>query len=88
MDQRQKVGARFKAKVIDYRKTFSSEAGQRVLYDLMLEGHMLKPLPMSSPDRDEAEGKRQIVLKILTMLKTDPDKLQKLIEGADAHAAK
>lgn len=79
--------ARFRARVIDYKKAFNSEAGRRVLYDMMIKYHVINPLPKGQ-DRDQAEGARNVVLEILTILKVDPEQMTKLIREADAHAGK
>jgi hypothetical protein len=88
VEVQKRAAARFRAKVIDYKKTFNSESGKRVLYEMMLDACIMKPLPKSEPERSECEGMRQIVLKILTIMKVDPEQMTKLIREADAHAAK
>lgn len=70
------------ARVIDYKKVFGSVAGKRVLWDIMQEGHMLAPTP--HPEDQHAmfinEGKRNLVLYILHILKVDVQKLKKQID--------
>lgn len=67
-------------KVIDYKTVFESEAGKEVLYDLMKVGSFLQ----SSFDSDPItmafnEGQRNMVLRILTLLKQDPMKMRNFI---------
>jgi hypothetical protein len=71
--------------VRDYQHVFGSVAGQRVLHDLMHVGHMLRPTYVVK-DRDQMtlrEGERNMVLRILTILKTDPEKLREMIEEGE-----
>lgn len=69
------------AKVIDYKVTFSTEEGKRVLFDLM------KSCGMDTSSFDEnplnmayREGQRNVVLHIMNKLKIDVEKLTKFIE--------
>lgn len=71
------------AKVHDYKVVFGSEAGERVLYDLMRSAHVLSTTFSVEPcEMAMREGERNIVLRILTVLKMDPEKLRaKIAEG-------
>lgn len=76
------------AKVSDYQKLFATEYGKRVLYDLISVHHIMNP----TFDKDPLamamnEGGRNVVLRILKILKTNPEKLKKLIEESDQYAA-
>lgn len=67
--------------VADYKLIFESEAGERVLYDLMKKCHFLH----TSYDGDInsmvfREGERNVVNYIMTMLKQDPSQIKKLID--------
>jgi hypothetical protein len=67
--------------VADYKLLFESEAGERVLYDLMKKCHFIH----TSYDGDVhstvfREGERNVVNYILTMLKQDPVHIKKLID--------
>ena len=66
-----------KEKVTDYRSVFRTEEGQRVLYDLMKQGHVIKPTYVIENQQESNlnEGKRELVLYILHVLETDPVKL-------------
>lgn len=76
----------FKTKTInrihDYQEVFTSEAGQRVLDDLMKECHFLKPTysPKDTASIHLNEGKREVILRILTLLNQDPHHVRKRIE--------
>jgi len=68
-------------RVIDYKEVFGSSAGKSVLYDMMRAGNVLQ----SSFDKNPQEmafneGQRNMVLRILTILKTDPLELRKFIQ--------
>ena len=74
----------------DYKEVFSSQAGQRVLRDLMSRYHVFGPTLPSGAKRIEdilhAEGERNVVLHILEMLrlhefyKQNPEMLQQQME--------
>lgn len=69
------------ARLLDYRRVFGTPEGQRVLWDMMKNAHMLSPCFMQ--DKDEAifhDGERNAVLRILTKIKTDPKKLREMID--------
>lgn len=67
--------------VSDYKLLFGSEAGERVLFDLMKVGHFMGPSYQGDlHDCVFHEGERNIVNYILTMLKQDPVELKKLID--------
>jgi hypothetical protein len=72
------------AKVLDYKRTFSSQAGTRVLHDLMHAHYMLGPTFTKTDPNEVAfrEGQRNVVLRILTLLDHDPEKLRVLIREA------
>ena len=67
-----------KQRLMDYRATFGSEHGQRVLHDLMGRYWMLMPLSAKSVIVDSVlfrEGQRCVVLDILQVLATKPAEL-------------
>ena len=70
-----------------YQTFFTSEYGKQVLWDMIAAHHVmsstfvkLDPLEMAM-----REGERNVILRILTILKTKPEKLTKLLEEADAY---
>lgn len=70
----------------DYETVFSSEAGQRVLADLMASFHMGRSSHTSGDSHETAfrEGERHVVLHVLSMTgnRSDPDWLNnKLDQG-------
>lgn len=70
--------------VVDYKEVFSTEAGQRVLNDLLDEGYMLRPSFSDIRGVTEYnEGRRSLVLYILHKLETDPKKLLDLINKSN-----
>lgn len=87
MNQEQKdLIKRQQAKLQDYRRVFTTEQGKRVLHDMMLTNYVLNPTwSPGASDRDLAyrEGARSVVLKILTLLEVDPNKLRELARGED-----
>lgn len=86
MDKEKKE--KFLVKQQDYKRTFSSEHGKRVLYDLMNDHYAIR----STYERGDAlelayrEGQRQVVLRILTILKFEPEKIKQTIVEADDYA--
>lgn len=72
-----------KERILDYKRTFSTEEGQRVLYDLMVFGNFLRPTLGHNNDVTEMafnEGKRQMALRILTYCQLDMETINKFIE--------
>jgi hypothetical protein len=68
-------------RAISYQSTFATPEGQKVLFDLMKEHHMIG----SSFSKDAfemafKEGERNVVLRILNILKINVDDLAKRIE--------
>jgi len=64
------------AVVTSYKKLFDTPEGKTVLYDLMKKGFMLQPTHDDDRSKnDKNEGKRELVLYILTTLETDPNRL-------------
>lgn len=80
------VNKRRLAKVQDYQKTFQSDHGRRVLYDLIDAHGVMATNFHENPNVLAArEGERGVVLRILAILKTDNEQLRKLIEEAHEH---
>lgn len=71
----------------DYQRTFNSEHGQRVLYDMMNEHYFMRssfdPNPYEMAFR---EGQKNVILRVMTILKLDLVKIKEKIEGAEQHA--
>ena len=73
------------ARASDYRNVFGSGQGRRVLLDMMKEHHIMSPTigaKVDSHDLAFNEGARNVVLRILKLMKTDVDKLENLMEEA------
>jgi hypothetical protein len=75
---------------IDYRITFNSEAGAKVLADLK-EAHWINSCTFTPGSNDETcfrEGQRSVVLRILSMMQPEADAPQTVgyidEEGQDA----
>ena len=67
--------------VIDYKTVFKSESGKRVFYDLMKNNYMLSPTYTANlHEMALREGARNAVLRIMSILKVDVDKLDILIK--------
>lgn len=80
------VNKRRLAKVQDYQKTFQSDHGRKVLYDLIdAHGLMATNFHENPSVLAAREGERGVVLRILQILKTDHEQLRKLIEEAHEH---
>lgn len=70
------------AKVYDYKKTFGSEQGKRILADLFSSHYVMNSTYTRSDALEMAfrEGQRQVVLRILTILNMDPINMKRQIE--------
>ena len=74
------------AKLYDYKKFFDNESGKRVLYDMMGAHYMMSPAFDKDPiEMARMNGERNVILRILTMLKMKPEDYKKLIEEGDKH---
>ena len=71
------------SKIQDYVDTFGTAAGQRVLGDMMSAHGMLSPHPIDPHKMMIREGERGVVLRILTLLKTDMKQLRERMEAHD-----
>ncbi len=74
----EEVKATNEALVRDYRLTFNSPAGQRVLLDLMAFCRFR--VPLGDPIKVD-EGKRLVFLRIENFLSFSPEQLQRLFSG-------
>lgn len=74
--------AAFKAAVVTaYQNTFSGKDGDIVLHDLMKSGHFISPTTVEGDPLQSSvnEGKRELLIHILTALYTDKARLKKAI---------
>lgn len=67
---------------ISYRKLFATDEGQIVLSDLMRTHWMMGStfVPGKPDEVALREGERNVVLRILKMLRTDPEEMRAKIE--------
>jgi hypothetical protein len=76
------------ARAIDYKRTFQSQSGQRVLHDLMDKHWILRST--SDDIKPELasyrERERKVVLGILEILNVDVEGLKKKIEESEKNA--
>ena len=74
------------ARNLDYKRTFNTPEGKRVLYDLMVQHYVLKPTiqgktgPITMAHR---EGQRAVIARIISQLKTNPEMFLKMIEEGE-----
>ncbi len=65
-----------------YQAVFNTAEGKRVLYDLMKVHHMTGPLPDRHPGEiHRAEGERNVVLRILSILNVDSLRLEEKLKA-------
>jgi hypothetical protein len=76
---------KFKGKIIDYKQTFGSPHGQRVLRDLMKRFHIMKSTHVSGDPYETAfrEGERHVLVTLMSTLKIDPDKLGEIMKQGE-----
>lgn len=71
---------------ISYQATFSSAEGEKVLFDLMRTHHIVGTTFSKDPyEMALKEGERNVVLRIISILKIDVDKLAKKIDDGLKH---
>lgn len=69
------------AKVVDYQAVFNTPQGRAVLHDLMASHNVLQPSYTKDPyETAKNEGERTVVLRILTLMRTNPRTLLERIE--------
>lgn len=73
------------ARVKDYKQIFSSQAGERVLRDLIKQHHVLScTFDPAAPNRHIFwEGERNVVLRILKLINVNPERLRKIVEDSE-----
>lgn len=78
------INEKSRERYADYKKVFSSEAGQRVVRDLIDTHYMLRPTYDAKDTNLNVvlvrEGERSVILRILTILKVDPELFLKRLE--------
>jgi hypothetical protein len=70
------------ARTRDYKTVFSTDAGKRVLHDMM-QAHRVLSSTFVKGDPDSTilhEGERNVVLRILAILKTSPEDMHRMLE--------
>lgn len=71
---------------ISYQAVFSSAEGEKVLFDLMRTHHIIGTTFSKDPhEMALKEGERNVVLRILSIMKIDVDELAKKIESGLKH---
>jgi hypothetical protein len=70
-------------RIINYKKFFGDEHGRHVMLDLMNKYYILSPLPQTSDalEMARAEGKREVVLDLLSRANVSMDQLDKILKG-------
>jgi hypothetical protein len=71
--------------VESYAHAFRGVHGQEVLFDLMTNHWVLKSTAIGATSKDDIlirEGERNVILRIMTLLKIDP---RQLLERIEAH---
>lgn len=75
------------AVVQDYKDVFSSVKGQKVLNDMMAAHFVIQPTVSDNPHETYfREGQRNVVLRILQLMKVDIKEIQNRIDKADAQS--
>lgn len=75
------------AKLSDYQKVFGDLIGKKVLRDMMQEHFMLKPTFVKGDPYQTAfnEGERNVMLRLLAVLKIDPKELEQRIQEGEGY---
>lgn len=70
------------ARIRRYQSVFGNKEGQMVLTDLIKAHHVLQPTYVRGDTHESAfkEGERNVVLRIFSMMKIDPNKLKEEID--------
>lgn len=77
------AGERQVEKLKDYQTVFETDVGQRVLYDLMREGFLIRPTHTGNLEGPNiparCEGRRELVIYIIEQLNRDEADIYKMI---------
>lgn len=66
-------------KILLFKEVFGSEKGEAVLHELMKSSFLLSPMATFNPtEMAYNEGRRSIVLQILQIIETDPERIMQL----------
>jgi hypothetical protein len=88
LDQKKNL-EKSKKLISQYKRLFSTSDGKAVLHDLMLGHHYLNSstfVPGDPYQSAKNEGSREVVIKIIAILKMDPEKLNEFVtEQEDMH---
>ena len=84
MTQKEELKAKRPARLAQaYQSTFRTIHGKKVLFDLMDQHYMMAPCFSTDPlEMARMEGERNVILRILKLLKTDINKLEQMIDEA------
>lgn len=71
----------------DYRKLFSSDVGKRVLNDLIAQHYVMSSTYVRGDALDMAfrEGQRNVILRIMSVMNYDAEKVDKMIKESNEH---
>lgn len=73
------------ARIMDYKRVFSSEQGKRVLHDLMHSHYVMRNTfdrKLSSDEHFFREGQRAVVLRILSAVDKNENDMKRLMMEA------
>lgn len=78
-----------KARIATYHQVFNSPQGKRVLLDLMNQHYVLRSTIVKDDfvSLEYQEGQRAVVLRILALLKINPNEMFELMQNADDQAS-
>lgn len=80
-DNQRRKSRRVIDQTINYQSVFSGPEGEKVLFDLMRTHHVIGSSFSKDPyETAFKEGERNVILRILTIMKTDVETLKKRIE--------
>jgi hypothetical protein len=82
---RQKAADRQLGRITDYKRTFGSDQGKRVLADLIASHFIMTSTYVRNDINGQAfnEGQRQVILRIMTLMNVDPFKMKQIIEESN-----
>jgi hypothetical protein len=81
-----------KTMMMDYKRVFGSEQGRRVLSDLIANHFVMNSTysrgPQAELDMAFKEGQRQVVMRLMTIMKYDPEQTAQAIKESDDYVRK
>lgn len=86
MTAKQQLAARALSRVQDYKRVFNTQQGKRVLHDMMESHYVMRNTYEGKEDpygQAFREGQRHVVLRIFSIMETNPSQMEDILREAN-----